>query len=96
MGVLGKGQAHGACSLLHAAALGYGAAMALDLSVIVRLLDKPSKRDVLDDDAAGFMVTPPMVVPGGTPLPPPVVRQHAYQAGCRAVARQMEKWTNNL
>ena len=50
MGVLGKGQAHGACSLLHAAALGYGAAMALDLSVIVRLLDKPSKRDVLDDD----------------------------------------------
>ena len=39
-----------ACSLLHAAALGYGAAMALDLHVTVRLLDKPSKREVLDGD----------------------------------------------
>ena len=46
MAVLGKGQAHGACSLLHAAALGYGAAMALDLPVTVRLLDKPSKREL--------------------------------------------------
>ena len=50
MAVLGKGQAHGACSLLHAAALGYGASMALDLSITVRLLDKPSKRTVEDDD----------------------------------------------
>ncbi len=50
MAVLGKGKAHGACSLLHAAALGYGAAMALDLPVTVRLLDKPSKREVLDGD----------------------------------------------
>ena len=50
MAVLGKGQAHGACSLLHAAALGYGAAMALDLPVTVRLLDKPSKREVFDGD----------------------------------------------
>ena len=48
--VLGKGQAHGACSLLHAAALGYGASMALDLGITVRLLDKPSKRTVEDDD----------------------------------------------
>ena len=48
MAVLGKGQAHGACSLLHAAALGYGASMALDLGIVVRLLDKPSKRTVED------------------------------------------------
>jgi len=50
MAILGKGQAHGACSLLHAAALGYGSAIALDLPVIVRLLDKPSKREMLDGD----------------------------------------------
>ncbi len=50
MAVLGKGSAHGACSLLHAAALGYGASIALDLSITVRLLDKPSKREVEDGD----------------------------------------------
>ena len=50
MVVIGKGTAHGACSLLHAAALGYGAAIALDLPVTVRLLDRPSKRNVIDDD----------------------------------------------
>ena len=49
MAVLGKGSAHGACSLLHAA-LGYGANIALDLSITVRLLDRPSKREVVDDD----------------------------------------------
>ena len=50
MAVIGKGSAHGACSLLHAAALGYGANIALDLPITVRLLDRPSKRDVKDDD----------------------------------------------
>jgi len=49
MAVLGKGDAHGACSLLHAAGLGYGASVALDLPVTVRLLDKPSKRGAPDD-----------------------------------------------
>jgi shikimate kinase len=50
MGVLGKGSAHGACSLLHAAPLGYGASIALDLPITVRLLDRPSKREVNDPD----------------------------------------------
>ena len=50
MAVLGKGTAHGACSLLHAAPLGYGSAMALDLPITVRLLDRPSKREVDDSD----------------------------------------------
>lgn len=50
MAVLGKGSAHGACSLLHAAALGYGACVAIDLPVTVRLLDRPSKRELDDDD----------------------------------------------
>ena len=50
MGVLGKGSAHGACSLLHAAPLGYGASIALDLPITVRLLDGPSKREVNDPD----------------------------------------------
>ena len=50
MAVLGKGTAHGACSLLHAAPLGYGSAMALDLPIKVRLLDRPSKREVDDSD----------------------------------------------
>ncbi|MAR46791.1 MAG: hypothetical protein CMA41_03185 [Euryarchaeota archaeon] len=50
MAVLGQGNAHGACSLLHAAGTGYGASMALDLPILVRVLDKKSKRDVHDED----------------------------------------------
>ena len=68
MAVLGKGQAHGACSLLHAAALGYGAAVALDLPVTVRLLDKPSKREVLDDDGVLTALLDAWLA-GGHPLP---------------------------
>lgn len=48
MAVIGSGTSNGGCSLLHAAGLGYGASLALDLPVTVRLLDKESKR-VLDD-----------------------------------------------
>ena len=43
MAVIGTGQAHGACSLLHAAGTGYGASLSLDLPVIVKALDKPSQ-----------------------------------------------------
>lgn len=68
MAVLGKGQAHGACSLLHAAALGYGAAVALDLPVTVRLLDKPSKREVLDGDGVLTALLDAWLA-GGHPLP---------------------------
>lgn len=50
MAVLGQGSAHAACSLLHAAGTGYGASMALDLPILVRVLDKKSKRDVHDND----------------------------------------------
>ena len=50
LAVLGNGKAHGACSLLHAAGLGYGASIALDLPVAVRLLDSPSKRNLDDPD----------------------------------------------
>lgn len=50
LAVLGNGNAHGACSLLHAAGLGYGASIALDLPVAVRLLDSPSKRTLDDPD----------------------------------------------
>jgi len=50
MAILGEGEAHGACSLLHAAALGYGASLALNLPITVRLLDKPSKNELNDED----------------------------------------------
>jgi shikimate kinase len=50
MAVLGSGNANGGCSLLHAAGLGYGASIGLDLPLAVRLLDRPSKRDVDDPD----------------------------------------------
>ena len=50
MAVLGQGLAHGACSLLHAAGTGYGASMAVELPILVRVLDKKSKRDVHDND----------------------------------------------
>ena len=50
MTVLGTGNANGGCSLLHAAGLGYGASLALDLPVKVRLLDKEAKRSLEDPD----------------------------------------------
>jgi|TARA_B100000965_G_scaffold220808_1_gene184748 shikimate kinase len=50
MAILGRGRAHGACSLLHAAGTGYGASMSLDLPLAIRLLDKPSKRQLDDGD----------------------------------------------
>ena len=50
MAVLGSGNANGGCSLLHAAGIGYGASIGLDLPIAVRLLDKPSKRKVDDHD----------------------------------------------
>ncbi len=50
MAILGQGNAHAACSLLHAAGTGYGASMALNLPILVRVLDKKSKRDVHDED----------------------------------------------
>ena len=50
MAVIGTGQAHGACSLLHAAGTGYGASIALDLPIIVKALDRPSKRQLGDSD----------------------------------------------
>ena len=50
MAVLGTGNANGGCSLLHAAGLGYGASLALDLPVKVRLLDKEPRRSLEDPD----------------------------------------------
>ena len=50
MGVLGKGKAHGACSLLHAAALGLGASMALDLNTVAMVRDDEPKTPPDDPD----------------------------------------------
>ena len=50
MAVLGTGESHGGCSLLHAAGIGYGASLALNLPVKVRILDKESKKELNDPD----------------------------------------------
>ena len=50
MAVIGAGSANGACSLIHAAGIGYGASLGLDLPVNVRLLDAPPRREVEDPD----------------------------------------------
>lgn len=50
MAVLGAGSSNGGCSLLHAAGLGYGASLALDLPVKVRLLDKSPRKELVDPD----------------------------------------------
>ena len=50
MAVLGTGESHGGCSILHAAGLGYGCSLALDLPVKVKLLDKASKKGLNDPD----------------------------------------------
>lgn len=53
MPVLGEGTATGGCSLLHAAGLGYGVSVGLDLPVTVRLHDRPLKRE--PDDPHGLL-----------------------------------------
>lgn len=50
MAVIGTGSANGACSLIHAAGIGYGASLGLDLNVSVRLLDAPARRKITDPD----------------------------------------------
>lgn len=50
MGVLGIGEAHGACSLLHAAGIGYGSSLAIDLNTKVALRDNPPKNIPNDPD----------------------------------------------
>ena len=50
MGVLGIGEAHGACSLLHAAGIGYGSSLAIDLNTKVALRDNPPKNMPNDPD----------------------------------------------
>ncbi len=68
MAVLGKGEANGAISLLHAAGLGYGASLAIDLPLIVRLLDSPYKTQPDDqDDVLGHTVR--VWQDNGYPLP---------------------------
>ncbi len=48
MPMLGEGRANGGCSLLHAAGLGYGVSLGLDLPVLVRLYDRPLKKEPED------------------------------------------------
>ena len=50
MAVLGTGKANGAISILHAAGTGYGCSLPIDLPVMVKLLDTPSKRELNDPD----------------------------------------------
>ena len=50
MGVLGVGEAHGACSLLHAAGIGYGSSLAIDLNTKVAIRDSPPKNKTVDPD----------------------------------------------
>ena len=50
MATIGTGRANGSCSILHAAGLGYGASLALDLKATVRLLDSPARKELDDPD----------------------------------------------
>ena len=50
MALLGVGEAHGACSLLHAAGIGYGASLPLNLNTKVALRDNPPKTELNDPD----------------------------------------------
>ena len=53
MAVLGIGKANGACSLLHAAGIGYGASLSLDLKIKVALRDEPAKTP--PNDSSGLL-----------------------------------------
>ena len=48
MAVLGIGEANGACSLLHAAGIGYGASLSLNLKIKVALRDEPARTPPTD------------------------------------------------
>ena len=48
MAVLGMGEANGACSLLHAAGIGYGASLSLNLKIKVALRDEPARTPPTD------------------------------------------------
>ena len=79
MAILGSGNAHGGCSLLHAAGLGYGASIGLDLPLAVRLLDKPSKREIQDSDE----LLPAIIdawIAGGHELPNEMAKEDLYWA----------------
>ena len=79
MAVIGTGQAHGACSLLHAAGTGYGASLSLDLPVIVKALDRPSKRKLKDHNN----LLPTVVdtwVENQLPLPNGLVKEDIFWA----------------
>ncbi|MDP6869163.1 MAG: hypothetical protein QGI21_00105 [Candidatus Poseidoniaceae archaeon] len=68
MAVLGTGTANGSCSLLHAAGIGYGASLALDLQVKVKIMDKPSKIAIEDPDGLLNAITNSWTS-AGHPLP---------------------------
>ena len=50
MALLGVGEANGACSLLHAAGIGYGASLPLAIGVKVALRDNPTRNPPDDPD----------------------------------------------
>ena len=50
MAVLGEGIAHGAISILHAAGIGYGCSIAIDLNMTVRILDRVPRNPIDDPD----------------------------------------------
>ena len=79
MAVLGSGKANGGCSLLHAAGLGYGASIGLDLPLAVRLLDRPSKR-VLDDPDGLLPAIIDAWLAGGFKLPNDLAKEELHWA----------------
>jgi shikimate kinase len=79
MAVLGSGNANGGCSLLHAAGLGYGASIGLDLPLAVRLLDRASKRDVDDPDELLPAVVDAWLA-GGFKLPNDLTKEELHWA----------------
>ena len=79
MAILGSGKANGGCSLLHAAGLGYGASIGLDLPLAVRLLDRPSKR-VLDDPDGLLPAIIDAWLAGGFKLPNDLAKEELHWA----------------
>ena len=79
MAVIGTGHSHGACSLLHAAGTGYGASIALDLPVIVKMLDSPSNR-ILNDPDNLFPNLLDTWIDNGLPLPDGLEKEDIHWA----------------
>ena len=95
MAILGEGRAHGACSLLHAAAFGYGASLGLTLPIAVRVLDRPKKKKPEDESKLLDFILD-VWIEAGFPLPTETVDEIHWSVASKIPVSQGLKSSSAL